>query len=102
MTALVWLPVVIAGAAALWWLSRNTPKGVMIAIGVLLNLAGRYLASSFHQVYGIEGERLGSFAHQLLADLALPLQLLGVIAVIHGIILLFRRRNQAPNQPPPP
>jgi len=101
MTAIIWIPFLIAGAGCLWWLSKKVPKGVLIVIGVLLNVLGRIMTSTFHHVYDPAGERLGSFAHQLLADLALPIQILGVVGVIHGIIILFRKRGKAPSQPPP-
>lgn len=91
MNYLFAVPVLIAGAAGIWWLSIHTPKGVLIVIGILLNVGGRALSSHYHMVFGPGGERLGSLSHRLLADAALPLQLLGAVAVIHGIVMLFKK-----------
>lgn len=71
-------------------------------VGVILNIAGRLLRSQFSMVFGPDGERLGSFARRLSADVALPLQILGVIAVIHGSIVLFKSLNPHWNCHAPP
>lgn len=94
MNFIVAIPVLVAGATGLWWLSKHTPKGVLIVIGVILNVVGRIVSSQFRMVFGPGGERLGSLPNRLIADLALPLQILGVIAVIHGIIILFKKKTK--------
>ena len=94
MNFIVSVPIIVAGAAGIWWLSKHTPKGVLIAVGVVLNVAGRIISSRFNMVFGPDGERLGSIPNRLIADVALPLQILGTIAVIHGIIMLFKRKSK--------
>jgi len=96
MIFVVTIPILVAGAAGLWCLSKHTPKGVMIVVGVILNISGRFLSSQCSMVFGPRGERLGSLGQRLIADIALPLQILGVIAVIHGIIILFKRKQIRP------
>jgi len=97
MTGIQWIvvvPVAMAGAVALWWLSRNTPKGVLIAIGVALHVVGRFLSPIFPAVEdGYTGERFGSFLQRSLPDVCLVLQILGTIAVVHGVVLLFKRKD---------
>ena len=93
MSFIVVVSVLVGGATGLWWLSKNTPKGVLIVVGLILNVAGRFLNSQFPMVLGPGGERLGSLVHRLIADVALPMQILGVIAVIHGIIILFKKKK---------
>jgi hypothetical protein len=94
MNFIVAVPILVAGAAGLWWLGNHSPKGVLIVIGVILHVAGRIVSSQFRMVFGPGGERLDSLANRLIADLALPLQILGVIAVIHGIIILFKKKTK--------
>jgi len=94
MNFIIAIPILLAGAAGIWWLSKHSPKGVLIAIGFILNAAGRFLSDQFHMVFGPSGERLGSLPNRLIEDLALPLQILGVVAVIHGIIILFKMKTK--------
>jgi len=94
MNFIVAVPILVAGAAGLWWLSNHSPKGILIAIGIILNISGRIVSSQFRMVFGPDGERLGSLPSRLIADLALPLQILGFIAVIHGFIILFKKKTK--------
>ena len=95
MNFIVAVPLLILGAAGTWWLSKHAPKGILIVVGVSLHVVGRLLSSQFRMVVGIEGERLGSFSQRLIADIALPMQILGTIAVIHGIIVLFKKKKDS-------
>ena len=98
MNYLIAIPIIIAGVAGIWWLSKKLPKGVLIIVGIILNLIGRYMSTEFSMTFLPSGERLDSGLHKLIADVGLPLQLLGVIAVIHGIAILFRKKKTTANQ----
>ena len=98
MAGIQWIivvPLVIAGAACLWWISKRAPKGVLLLLGIGLHVVGKIMVPMFPAVEdGHTGMRYGTLLERSMPDVCLVLQLLGTIAVIHGVILLFKKKDR--------
>jgi len=111
MAEIVWIvviPIVIVGAGLLWRLSRWIPGWGMILVGIAISSFGKCLAPAFPEVAdGNTGQRFGSCFQRAMPDLVFLLQILGTIAVVHGIVMWIKRgrkarqRSAAPLPPAP-
>ena len=95
MTEVQWfvvIPLLLTGAACLFLTAKHMPKGTLLLIGCALHLAGRILCDMFPVVAdGNTGVRCGTFIQRSMPDVSAVLQLLGFIAIIHGLIQVLKR-----------
>ena len=103
MTGTVWIvviPFVVGVAALLWLLSRKIPGWGMILVGVAVYALGKWLVPVFPAVEDVStGRRLGSLFHRAMPDVVFLLQILGTVAVVHGIVLCVKRGRKASPHP---
>lgn len=105
MTGTVWvvvIPFVVGCAAVLWMLSRKIPGWGMILVGVAIYALGKLLMPAFPAVEdGYTGRRFGSLLQRTMPDVVFLLQILGTVAVVHGIVIWVKRGKKG-SQPAAP
>ena len=89
---LIVIPLLLIGAACLFLTAKHTPKGTLLLIGCALQIAGNILYDMFPVVAdGNTGVRCGTFIQRTMPDVSIVIQLLGVIAIIHGLAQVLKR-----------